>query len=184
MKKYLQNFVAEYETLEQTILNVKSNNEKMKTELIMCIAQTKTTIVAPPTLTTRTVTTTSLRNAWDAGWGSFNCHFYLKIYSGVTWDDALAFCESKNSYLVETTTDPALEFVSFHYHDYCAFWLGETDRETRGFLVYQHSRLLVPSKFEDKEQPRSTGYKCAFIFRKKEYSTSCYRQFIVVCEKP
>ena len=88
VQKNLQNFVTEYETLEQTILDVKNNNEKMKTELIMYIAQTKTTTITPPALTTTTAGATTLRNACNADWRSFNGHCYLKIYSGLTWDDA------------------------------------------------------------------------------------------------
>ena len=180
VQKYLQNFVAEHETLKQTILNVKNDNEKMKTELIMCIAQTKTTIVAPPTLTTTTtaVPTTTLRKSCDGGWLSFNGHCYLSKYRGVSWDDAVAICESQNSYLVEITTDAELRFVSSHNS---FFWLGAAYLETSGTFVYQHSGLQVPSRFWHEGQPK---YKCAYIHRKKASSIPCNNsRNLVVCEK-
>ena len=188
VKKDFQNFVAEHETLKQTILNVKNDNEKMKTELIMCIAQTKTTIVAPPTLTTTTAaptttTTTTLRKSCDAFWESFNGHCYVTGNRYASWDEAVAFCESENSYLVEITTDAEFKFVSSFSH---MFWLGATDRETSGTFVYQHSRLQVPSRFWGRGQPRYTGNKCVYIYRKKASTVPCKlsRYVVAVCEKP
>ena len=185
VKKDFQNFVAEHETLKQTILNVKNDNEKMKTELIMCISQTKTTTtITPPTLTTTTAAPppTTLRKSCDGGWLSFNGHCYLSKDRYITWDDAVAFCESKNSYLVEITTDAELRFVSSHFR---WFWLGATDRETSGTFVYQHSRLQVPLRFWDKGEPRYTGNKCVYIYlrNKKTYSSDCTYRHAVVCEK-
>ena len=176
----------EYENheLKQTILDVQNDNEKMKTELIMCISQTKTTTITPLTLSTTTAAPppTTLRMSCDGGWLSFNGHCYLSKDRYIRWDDAVAFCESKNSYPVEITTDAELRFVSSHFR---WFWLGATDRETSGTFVYQHSRLQVPLRFWDKGEPRYTGNKCVYIYLKKASSIPCNRsQNVVVCEKP
>ena len=47
----------------------------------------------------------------DVGWGSVIGHCYLIVSERKSWTDASAFCKSKNSYLIEITTDEEVKLV-------------------------------------------------------------------------
>ena len=153
-QKMRSDFEAETKTLKQTVHEMQNDNEQIRTELSKLQASTTTT-----PLPTTTTTTTTIPILCDGDWESFDDHCYLFVSQYKSWDDASAYCSSKNSYLVEITTDTEREFVSDLVRDYPAgwFWIGATDRDTTGWFIYYHSKLPIPEKYWYKGQPDNSG---------------------------
>ena len=103
-------------------------------------------------------------------------------------DNASAYCENRNSYLIEITTDEELEFARGLFSRYM-FWIGATDREQDGTFIYQHSQQLVPGKYWAKGEPDNYyGEHCAYMWQYKGklefYDDNCRVYAYFVCEKP
>ena len=129
----------------------------------------------------------------DEDWSSYNGHCYLVVEETKTWDDASAYCENINSYLIEITTDAEFEFtaevlVTRHYGS-VEFWIGA---RLNGLFVYQKSKQQVPEKFGCKgEKNNYDGIEDCVVMTKfcgdlKFFDKGCRsrggRWF--VCEKP
>ena len=125
----------------------------MRTELYKLQA---TTTISTTTPLPTTMTTKPFPILCDGDWEHFNGHCYLVVRQYKSWDDASAYCTSKNSYLIEIKTDTEREFatelVCDHLYRY-VFWIGATDRETTGRFIYQHSQQPVPEKYWEEGQP-------------------------------
>ena len=169
---------TENQELKQAIRKVQKDNEDMKKELTKSGA-------------------TALLKPCDEGWESFQHHCYLFVNQYKTWDEAFAFCESKNSYLVELTTDAEFGFASellggHRRRGWGWCWIGATDRETEGTFVYQHSKLQVPEKYWSEGEPDNEyEEQCVIISHfprrngvyKLLYDLSCRLTLRFVCEK-
>ena len=136
-------------------------------------------------------------NTCDEGWDHFDGHCYLVVLegSGKTWDDASAYCESRNSYLLEITTDAELELAAgfkryIKRHWYSWIWIGATDRDTEGTFRYQHGRQRVPENFWKEGQPDNyyNNEHCAAVRLFHDdfelvNDRRCYWHADFVCEK-
>ena len=170
----------ETENLKHALFEIQNDNENIKTELkklqATCACTSATTAPQPTTTTlpsTRTITTTTkpatttpFLHSCDEGWRNFNGHCFLFVKENKKWDDALAYCESMNSYLIEISTDAELEFAAEIIHElsgYIGFsWIGATDRVTEGTFVYQNSHQQVPKKYWRAGEPNNAyGSHCA-----------------------
>ena len=151
------NLETENQALKQTIRVMKGNQEEIKGDVTYL--QTTLPPLQKPSLPLQTTTQpTTLLNSCDEGWESFNSHCFLFVEVPKTWDDASAFCESMNSYLIELTTDAEVEFIGELQHKnfpyvHSQFWIGATDRDSEGTFVYQHNKLHVPGKYWRESQP-------------------------------
>ena len=96
----------------------------------------------------------------DEDWTLFNDHCYLYIDKKQSWDDALATCKSKDSYLVEITSESELEFVAgLKIWFYKRIWIGATDKEHEGKFLYQKNKQAVPTKFWNVGEPNNAEGK-------------------------
>ena len=126
----------------------------------------------------------------DEGWSEYDGHCYIVPKDTLEiWDDALDYCKSKDSYLIEITTDGEFAFASSLLSDYVAYWIGATDKTTRGRFVYQHTGLKVPENFWKDGYPELKSYQtCAqMIFGVKQglelFNVHCRNIRHFVCEK-
>ena len=103
-----------------------------------------------------------------------------------------ADCESKNSYLVEVTTESELEFVGqLGKLAYSQIWIGATDllRGREGVFVYQNSQRTVSQTFWGDGEPNNKGGEehCVDIFGwrggAKLNDVPCTYKRPFVCEK-
>ena len=127
-------------------------------------------------------------------WENFNDHCYLAVLERKTWDDASAFCESNNSYLVEITTDAELDFAADllrKHSSFFLFWIGATDKENNGTFVYNHSKQEVPEKYWGNGQPNQNGDEPCVASLQYYVKTDvtfhdyrCNTGFSFICEKP
>ena len=88
--------------LEQTIHEIQNDNKRMETELTKMHA----TLSSPTT-----ATGIFGPHSCDKDWKSFNGHRYLAVFEKKIWNDASAFCESRQSYLIEATTRPGVNYI-------------------------------------------------------------------------
>ena len=175
VRNYQLEIKAETERKLVRMNKVMSENEEMKSE----IAEMRQEVIALSTLLT----------ACDGDWISFNHHCYLYKNTKETWDDALAVCQSMNSYLAEFTTESELKFIGGLLGGVVG-WTGATDRNNEGTFVYQHSKRHVPQKFWAKGEPNDKGgnENCVEMYPKKEIynlnDVPCSFTWHFVCEKP
>ena len=135
----------------------------------------------------------TLTTKCDGHWKHLNGHCYLVVLQYKSWVDASAYCSSKNSYLLEITTDTEREFVSELVRDYGypQFWTGATDRDTTGSFIYHHSRLPIPENYWREGEPDNLGgnQHCVAMYRYYGsgvvdlFDNSCTYSEWFVCEK-
>lgn len=133
---------------------------------------------------------TALLNTCDEGWSIFHGHCYLFVSQKETWHEALAVCESKNSYLVEIITESESEFVGELDGGY-TIWTGATDIQSGydGTFVYQQSKRQVPQRFWYDGEPNNKGGNehCVEMYMEqgnpKFNDAPCTFTWRVVCEK-
>ena len=65
----------------------------------------------------------------EKNWTLFNNHCYQYITNIQSSDNALETCKSKDSYLVEITSDLEMEFVAGLSHGSFFIWTGATDKQ-------------------------------------------------------
>lgn len=185
----LRGMFEEFQTSVSTVLdNLNANQQKLETEnevLRQAILHMQTEISKKQDAIT-----------CDDDWKSFNGHCYLFVNEQKTWDDALAFCGNRNSYLIEIGTHEEFEFaadVVRHYNGHW-FWIGATDREEEGTFVYQHSRQQLPKIYWAKGQPDNLNWSqhCVRMGRFSESFSvglefddgGCNWHYYIACEKP
>ena len=177
----------DYQNMKQTLREVQNDNLKMKTELSKLQATTTTT-----PLQTTTTTIKPIPILCDGDWERFDDHCYLVVRQHKSWNDASAYCSSKNSYLIEITTDKEREFVSelvrdSGYH----FYIGATDRDTTGRFIYHHSKLPIPENYWRQGEPNNYGGNqyCVYVYSYTRsgiaelFDDSCSSRYRFVCEK-
>ena len=126
----------------------------------------------------------------DEGWSEYDDHCYIVPKDTMEiWDDALDYCKSMDSYLIEITTDGEFAFASGLLSNYVAYWIGATDKTTRGRFVYQHTGLKVPENFWKDGYPERKSYQtCAqmilgFNQGLELFNVHCRNIRHFVCEK-
>ena len=126
----------------------------------------------------------------DEGWSEYDGHCYIVPKDTLEiWEDALDYCKSMESYLIEITTDGEFAFASGLLSDYVAYWIGATDKKTRGRFVYQHNGLNVPENFWKDGYPERKSYQtCAqmilgFNQGLELFNVHCRNIRHFVCEK-
>ena len=184
---------TETQPLSQSIFEMRTELAKLQSSCIPIVPTTPppaTTTPSPPTTTISTTTTTPFLATCDAGWRHFNGHCYLIVEEYKSWDDASAYCENRNSYLVEITTDTELKFDDELIRGGYDFWIGATDRDEEGRFVYQHSQQLVPGKYWRQGQPNNLGNDhCVYMYTNVYYGNlelfdgDCTLLAYFVCEK-
>ena len=126
----------------------------------------------------------------DYGWSRFHSNCYLFVSRKQTWHNALATCESKDSYLVEVTTESELEFVGGLVNGNI-IWIGATNilRGHEGDFVYQESQRAVHQTFWNDGEPNNHGGEehCVEMFVRRGVAkfndVPCTFEWMVVCEK-
>ena len=188
-QKMRGDFEAETKTLKQTVHEMQNDYEQIRTELSKLQATITTTTPLP---TTTTMTTKPFPVLCDGDWESFDGHCYLVVKQYKSWDDASAYCSSKNSYLLAINTDTEREFVTELVRKYRYwFWIGATDRDTTGRFIYHHSKLPIPENYWREGQPDSwKGYQHCVTMNRYTRSgvvelsdDSCTYPRWFVCEK-
>ena len=136
--------------------------------------------------------TTPYLHSCDEGWRNFNGHCYLFVKGNKIWDDASAYCESMNSYLIEISTDEEREFAEelvLDYGRYYCLWIGATDRVTEGRFVYQNSQQQVQKKYWAKREPDNDygieHWATMFLYYRELqlFNDGCNWNSYFVCEK-
>ena len=133
-------------------------------------------------------------------WAYFNGTYYLVVVKlEANWDDALDYCKSRDSHLIEITTDEKMQFVEELVQDYqgsdAFFWIGVNDRAEEGTFIYPHSREKVPEKFWGWNQPNNLtigghAQHCVMIYRNRNRGklelndNECHLARHFICEKP
>ena len=130
----------------------------------------------------------------DEGWIHFRGSCYLFNGQTQTWNDAVATCRAKGSYLVEVTTDSEWKFVRDETKQLdrkwveWSKWIGATDKEHEGRFVFQHSKRPLPNTFWHKGEPNNVGGNehCVVLFAgfKTFSDVPCTNKFKSVCERP
>ena len=169
----LSNLETENQEFKQTISEMQKDNQELKWGLA-------------------TLQSTALFKPCDDGWESFQHHCYLHVSQTKTWDDASAFCKSKNSYLIEITTDAEVEFAAELMTRHYRYWIGATDRENEGTFVYQHSKLQVPEKHWGRQLDTCNDGTQHYVYMdnlrssvfKLYYDCTFYGMANFVCQKP
>ena len=210
LSERLNKLEIENQALNQTMIKMQNDNEHKKTEIpkfqATCTLTTtsSTTTTAMPTtepITTEPTSTEPMpataegplfphQDLCDEGWSEYGGHCYIvpKDTSEI-WDDALDYCKSMASYLIEITTDGEFAFASGLLSDYVAYWIGATDKSTRGRFVYQHNGLKVPENFWKDGYPERKSYQtCAqmilgFNQGLELFNVHCRNIRHFVCEK-
>ena len=194
-------FEEEFKTLKGIVREVQNDNVNINSELTKLKASCAILPPSPHTTTQQATTTATppLPFLCNDGWKRFNDHCYLLvIWTRKTWDDAAAYCQARNSYLIEITTDEELKFVSLKLlrpsNRYFNLWIGATDRKNQGMFVYQQSGLQVPDKYWGTGEPNNyrVDYHCAVMYDFKYTAGKhvvlrdhfCSSQRAFVCEKP
>ena len=127
------------------------------------------------------------------GWENFHGHCYFFSSVKKTWDEALEFCQSMNSYIVETDSDGEVNFVATKFKGkQVSFWVGANDRQEEGKFMWQNSEQLVPHAFWYKNEPNNSGgdENCAAFYSTtardffgKLNDDQCYNTRVFVCER-
>lgn len=128
--------------------------------------------------------------ACEPDWTSFAFHCYQFQSQMKTWDEAVAYCESKNSYLVELTTDEEVRFVA-ELSSGNKIHTGANDRDKEGTFVWEKSKQQVPKKFWLPGEPNNSQQKehCAEMVSHqganfgKFNDIPCHIPVKFVCEK-
>ena len=213
----LNKLETENQALNQTMIKMQNDNEKTEITKFQatctCTLTTTsstpiqattteqsttepTTTASPTTEPTKTEPMTATtekthQDLCDEGWSEYNGHCYIVPKDTLEiWDDALDYCKSMDSYLIEITTDGEFAFASGLLSNYVAYWIGATDKTTRGRLVYQHTGLKVPENFWKDGYPERKSYQtCAQMilgFNKglELFNVHCRNIRHFVCEKP
>ena len=170
-----ENIKTENKALSQTIQEMQNDNENIKTQmqndneniktenkaLSQAIQEMQTKLVKlEDTFSSAIATKATLHHVHSCidGWQIFHGHCYLLMNWGYTWDDASAYCELLNSFLVEIRTDEEREFLFELIGDTTiGYWTGATDRAAERRFVYQRSQQLVPVKYWYPGQPDNWG---------------------------
>ena len=181
------------QALNQAMLEIHNDNEKMRTELNKLQATCTCSSTSLPSTTAIEPTTTPFLQSCNEGWKYFNGHCYLVVREYKGWDSALAYCENRNSYLIEITTNAEFEFTATElippYSTVARFWVGATDRDIEGTFVYQHSQQQIPRNYWGYPQPSNNfGNDCLYITRVYEDLSFrdewCTNYWFSICEKP
>ena len=195
---------ADIRALENTILELQSENDEMKAQLnrlqAACTCETSstspetistTTETSSTTTTVTTMTTTTVATC-DEGWTHHGGNCYHFTGEKKNWAGASLSCWNRGAFLTEITTDAEYNFfytfVRPYYRYTKFFWLGATDRGHEGTFVYEHSKLEVPKKYWKYEYVEDVeGVEhCVYMSRmnRKLYHEGCFWKFYVVCQKP
>ena len=180
--------------MQDDIENIQAENKAMKdvirhvtTELV----QLESNILKTTTMPHTTIKPPTRPDICDDGWRLFNCHRYLFVEQYKTWDDALSYCETRRSYLLEITSDIEYEFVSTELRrlDWSYCWTGGTDRRSQGSFLYHHSGEPVPNKHWAPGQPNNGGgdeHCVVMYYLSSEYGLfdiTCPSSYRFICEK-
>ena len=193
MKSMLDNFSEKLTRLEienqeskQKIDNLNAKQSKLETEN----QELKRNISEMQGKLPELQSTMSCENNWTL----FNNHCYHYITNPQSSDNALKTCKSKDSYLVEITSDSEMEFVAGLSQGSFLVWIGATDAEQgyEGTYVYRDSKSPVPEKLWGDGQPRnlvSSMTNCVVMYMKDSHAElqSCpcgWFKLYFVCEKP
>ena len=129
----------------------------------------------------------------EKNWTRSNSHCYLFMSEKQSWDDALANCRSKNSYLIEINSDTESKFLAeLDNWSFPSIWVGATNIQEgyKGTFVYEDSKLVVPEEFWNTGEPNNSGghENCVEMFNKerdlKLNDIPCTRLLPFICEKP
>ena len=179
----LNNIETENRELRNIIVGVQNDNKKLQN----AYEQINRELIKLQAAMLATLTTTC-----DGDWKHFNGHCYLVVRQHKSWDDASAYCSSKNSYLLEITTDIEREFATELVRDYhYFFWIGATDRDTTGRFIYYHSKLPIPENYWRQGQPDDfwANQHCVYMYRYTRsavvelFDLDCTTPTRFVCEK-
>ena len=123
------------------------------------------------------------------GWKSFEHHCYIFSSEKKNWNQAWAFCQAMNSYLVELQTHDEIQFVGT-LSTAIRLWIGASDNETEGTFIWNNSREPVSQSFWKSGEPNNanSGEQCAEVYYVqsaygKFNDNSCSKSFNFVCEK-
>ena len=127
--------------------------------------------------------------ACEIGWESLDYHCYFFGSKHLTWDQAWATCQSKNSYLVEFKADHEILFVGKMAGGEI-FWTGANDRNNEGIFTWQKSSQRVADKYWNSGEPNNAhgNENCATMYSHqplfgKLNDISCTAVKAFVCEK-
>lgn len=122
----------------------------------------------------------------DEGWESFGTHCYYLSSDSKTWDEALDFCKSKKSHMVEIDNKVIVDFLI----QQCkggVLWVGANDRETEGRFVWQNSKKPVSPELFYKNEPNNKlgNEHCAQFYCNRNGTLNdnrCDRTMNFVCQ--
>ena len=155
---------AENVALKSAIREIQNVNVNMKAVLDN-IERKLSNYITPKKFTTTSTTTRPITTATarfdqcGEGWTRNNGHCYLSVKERLSWDDAISYCEARQGYLLEITTDAERTFISselaHQYGEYSVLWVwvGATDRRSRSTYLYQQSGEPVPNNYWLPGQP-------------------------------
>ena len=140
------------------------------------------------------ITMLPIRIVCDKDWIPHNTHCYYFNIVGKSWDDAIANCKSKNSHLLEITSDSKFDSVMKYIWSYLSLWfnsriwIGAKYQQFMGTFVYQTSKEVVPNKFWATGEPNNSGGKeyCVIMENTNDhkfYDFSCESKLPYLCEK-
>ena len=194
---------AENVALKRAIREIQNDNVNMKAVLdnlerkLSNITPKISTTTSTTTTTTPITTATARFDQCGEGWTMYNGHCYLSVKQRLSWEDAVSYCEARQGYLLEITTDAERTFISSElarqYGNYFQWvWVGATYRRSRSTYLYQHSGEPVPNNYWLPGQPNfSHGDQphCALMGSSSTSSDvyladlSCSLRASFICEK-
>ena len=178
MKETLDTISAKQSKLEEETKELRQENEELRQKISRLEGE----------LTMLQSTTLCEKN-----WAMFNSHCYLFMSVKQSWDDALANCRSKNSYLIEINSDTESKFLAESDNwSFPSIWVGATNIQEgyKGTFVYEDSKLAVPEKFWNTGEPNNSGghENCVHAFKRrgllKLNDIPCTELLPFICEKP
>ena len=123
------------------------------------------------------------------GWERFEHHCYLFSSQRQTWNEALSFCQARNSYLVELQSDDEIQFVGTLITKK-NLWIGASDNEIEGTFIWNNSREPVSDSFWNSGEPNNKkgNEHCVHAYylrslRGKFNDNDCSDRLYFACEK-
>ena len=172
---------TENQALNQTINDLQSENENMKADNLV-LKQTIKDIKMD--LKAMYGTEFPCRE----GWKKFQGHCYLVVKYWKTFDEAITFCEDRDAYLTEITSDEEFDFVNAlaRVSGVNGATVGVIYNESEGRFVYKHSGQIVPEKYWRKGElaNRVKGLNCAYLVFQELVASFCGSNAArFICEK-
>ncbi|XP_061190205.1 C-type lectin domain family 17, member A-like [Saccostrea echinata] len=144
-------------------------------------------------------TSSERKNTCDNGWVPFSGHCYYFNETEATWDEAVAQCEQRDSYLIELNSDlestwitesfllpvSGVEAICPHFFS-CSVWVGaRCELPPDKFLWNQSGTEIVFPQWAANQPNSGRGVPACVVLQRAGTGNDmyCTKTFQFICEK-